>query len=435
MKFRILTMGCKVNQVESSAMADSLKAAGHVPCGSSEPSLVVLNTCCVTAAAEKEAFQILRRLRREHPGARVVAAGCLAQLDSASLVSGGLADLALGNSWKGSVADFADGRDLPAGAMVDGGPDKGFAAAVPGPSPGRTRAFVKIQDGCSRSCSYCVIPSVRGPSRSLGTEEVLAGLGSVMGRGACEAVLTGIHLGAWGQDLVPRNDLAGLLDGIARALAPDPARFRLRLSSLEPGEALPLLPAFRGLAFLAPHLHLPLQAGTDRILSLMRRPYTVAGYREVAESFAAAVPGISIGADLIAGFPGETEDDFRSTLELVRALPLAYLHVFPFSERPGARAATLPGQVPPEERKRRVAGLRAADRELRARYLAGSLGREHLAAAEGALHRKSGRRRVLTGGYVTALLPEGHDAPGGRLLRVRLSPSRNPWGIPEAEPL
>ncbi|MDR1081847.1 MAG: MiaB/RimO family radical SAM methylthiotransferase, partial [Deltaproteobacteria bacterium] len=379
MKFRILTMGCKVNQVESAAMAERLREAGHVPCGASEPSLVVLNTCCVTGAAEKEAFRILRRLRREHPGARVVAAGCLAQLAPERLLDGGAADLALGNSWKSGVAEMAGDGGLPSRALVEGGPDAGFAWPAPGPSPGRSRAFVKIQDGCSRSCSYCVIPSVRGPSRSLAPEGVLAALKAVSGRGAAEAVLTGIHLGAWGRDLSPRRDLAWLLREISSGLAPDPLRFRLRLSSLEPGEALRLAEAFRSLPFLAPHLHLPLQAGSDRVLSAMGRPYTLARYREAAESFARDVPGISIGADLIAGFPGETEDEHLETLDLVRALPLAYLHVFPFSERPGARAASFPGRIPTEERARRVSGLRAVDREMRARFLADSLGREHLA--------------------------------------------------------
>ncbi|MDR1312835.1 MAG: MiaB/RimO family radical SAM methylthiotransferase [Deltaproteobacteria bacterium] len=435
MKFSIHTMGCKVNQAESSAMEERLKAAGHEPSGESEPALVVLNTCCVTQAAEKEAFQILRRLRRRHPGAKVIAAGCLAQIAAGRLLEGGLSDMALGNSWKGRVAEIAGGGLIPDGAaMLGGGPDDGFADGAPGFPAGRARAFQKIQDGCSRSCSYCVIPSIRGPSRSLPLGRALAGIKALAARGAAEVVLTGIHLGSWGPDLEPKADLAGFLEAVARELSPDPGRFRLRLSSLEPGEAMPLLPAFGRTPHLAPHLHLPLQAGSDRTLAAMRRPYTSARYRAAAEAFAGSVPGISIGADLIAGFPGETEDDFEEGLDFVRSLPLAYLHVFPFSERPGTRAASMPGQVPLGERRRRAAALKAADSELRARFLEASLGREHLAVAENSVHPKSGRRRVLTGNYITALLPAGSPAPGGRLSRVALLPSRNPWGLPEAEP-
>ncbi|MDR1040719.1 MAG: MiaB/RimO family radical SAM methylthiotransferase [Deltaproteobacteria bacterium] len=437
MKYRIHTMGCKVNQAESAAMAERLSAAGHVPCGASVPSLVVLNTCCVTATAEKEAFQLLRRVRREHPGAKVVAAGCLAQLAGDRLLEGGLSDLVLGNSWKGLLADMAGSDDLGASAgkaYVDDGPDRGFAEAAPGPVSGRTRAFHKIQDGCSRSCSYCVIPSLRGPSRSLPEDRVLDGLKAIMDGGAAECVLTGIHMGAWGSDLAPRAGLAGLLEAIERGLAPDPGRFRLRLSSLEPGEAVPLLRAFETMPFLAPHVHISMQSAADPVLRLMRRPYTSDMCRRAAEAFAARVEGVSIGADLIAGFPGETEADFLGGLELIRTLPLSYLHVFPFSERPGTRAAALPGAVPPEERRRRARELKRIDREFRERFLRASCGREHLAVSENAFHRASGRRRVLTGNYINALLPEGAEEPGGRLVRVRLGPSGNRWGLPEAEP-
>ncbi|MDR3154260.1 MAG: MiaB/RimO family radical SAM methylthiotransferase [Deltaproteobacteria bacterium] len=437
MKFSIHTMGCKVNQAESAAMAAALKAAGLEPCGSGEPGLVVLNTCAVTLVAEKEARRILRRLRREFPGARVVAAGCLAQMAPDRLLEGSLADLALGNSWKGSLTALLE---APSGtALADGGPGGPFPEAPRGEPPaafsGRTRAFHKIQDGCPRRCAYCVIPAVRGASRSLPLSRALADLTAAMEAGAAEAVLTGIHLGAWGADLGGGESLASLLDAVARDLRPDPGRFRLRLSSLEPGEAMALLPAFRKHAFLAPHLHLPLQAGSDRVLRAMCRPYTAAEYRAAAEAFAGELPGVSIGSDLIAGFPGETEEDFEEGMGAVRSLPLSYLHVFPFSERPGTPAAGLPGQVPPRERRRRAALLKGLDREIRARFLEKSFALEHLALAEGGLHRDTGRRRALTGNYLHALLPEGSDALPGRLLKVRLSPSRNLWGIPEAEPL
>jgi threonylcarbamoyladenosine tRNA methylthiotransferase MtaB len=436
MKFRIHTMGCRVNQAESADIAAGLAAAGHEPCGADGiPGLVILNTCCVTASAEKEAFRMLRRLRRECPGARVIAAGCLAQLAAGRLLEGGLADLALGNSWKGGVADALARPDGT--ALVDGGAAGPFpeaAAGAPAPLRGRTRAVLKIQDGCSRGCAYCVIPAVRGRPRSLPPGRVLARLRAAMEGGAAEAVLTGIHLGAWGEDLGAGACLAGLLESVADGLRPDPARFRLRLSSLEPQEALPLLPAFERMPFLAPHLHLPLQAGSDRILRAMGRRYAAAGFREAAEAFAARIPGVSLGADVVAGFPGETSEDFEEGLGLLRSLPLSYLHVFPFSVRPGTRAAAMGGRVPPGALKERVAELKRLDGAMRARFLEASLGREHLAVAENSLHRGSGRRRALTGNYLNALLPEGCPAAPGRLLRVSLSAPRNPWGLPEAEP-
>jgi len=279
------------------------------------------------------------------------------------------------------------------------------------------------------------VPRARGPSRSLELEAVLAGLRSYLERGLAEVVLCGIHLGIWGRDLEAPYTLAELLHILAGELELDGASFRLRLSSLEPLEADDeLLAAFEMYDWLAPHFHLPLQSGSDRVLELMGRPYGAADFRRLVEKLNRAWPLAAVGTDVMAGFPGETEADFQATLDLLGSLSISYFHIFPYSPRPGTPAAARPGQVPEHIKRRRTVALKKADQLARREFARRNFGVVQSGLVENKPHPASGRLKVLTGNYLTALLPPGLKVPPGRLIPVTLGPSDNPWDLLEAEP-
>ncbi|MDR1545150.1 MAG: MiaB/RimO family radical SAM methylthiotransferase [Deltaproteobacteria bacterium] len=428
MKAAVITFGCKVNQAESASLTQALAAAGWSPGSPEEASLVVVNTCAVTGRAEREAVSFIRRLKRRRPETLVAATGCLAQFAPELLAQKGLADLVLGQAEK---ADLAAQLARPRGTVAV----SPHASAMPDfveARSSRTRAFLKIQDGCEAGCAYCAVPLARGPSRSHPPERVLAALAAHWAAGVREVVLTGVHLGLWGRDLDPPVNLAGLLDEIQRRLRPSPGQVRLRLSSLEPLETPLVWPALERLPWLAPHLHAPLQSGSDRVLALMGRPYRRAQLLDLLVPLQARRPDLNLGADVMCGFPGESLADFEDSVSLIDSLPLGYLHVFPFSPRPGTRACELPDPVPEAEKKRRVDRLRALDRLKRAEFLASQLGRRREALIENAPHRLSGRLRALTDNYVQALLPSGVRLPAGELVAVELAAPDNPWGLAEA---
>ena len=415
----VLTLGCKVNQFDSETLAETLRAAGYeVAAGASGADLVVLNTCTVTGKADQEALSLIRRVRRLAPSARLVATGCLAQADPELLTATGEVDLLLKE--KSRLASFLSGPAAETGA--------------PPPSE-RTRAFYKIQDGCSAGCAYCAVPRARGPSRSLELDLVLEGFRAYLGRGLAEVVLCGIHLGQWGWDLSPPLNLAGLLHTLEGELELSAANFRLRLSSLEPLEADDeLLTAFEMYDWLAPHFHLPLQSGSDRVLELMGRPYKAADFRRLVERLNRTWPLAAVGTDVMAGFPGETEADFQATLELLAGLPVSYCHIFPYSPRPGTPAAAWPDQVPEHIKRRRAVELKKADQTRRREFAERNLGTAQVGLVENRPHPASGRFKVLTGNYLAALLPPGLKVSPGLLVPVTLAPAANPWGLLEAVP-
>jgi len=433
----IATLGCKVNQFESSAVAESLAAAGYQvvdqPLGA---DLVVINTCTVTQKADQEALALLRRLRRLAPEASIVATGCLAQSNPGLLEETGLVTLILGQEEKADLVRHLNLSEHPAGTAVRVAPLAGPAADFGAPTPERTRAFYKIQDGCSAFCAYCAVPLSRGPSRSLGLDRVLEGLRSYLERGLAEVVLCGIHLGHWGRDLEPSLSLADLLHTIGSELSPDESSFRIRLSSIEPLELdEDVLGAYELYPWLAPHFHLPLQSGSDRVLGLMGRPYGAGQFRELVLRLNDSWPLASVGVDVMAGFPGETEADFRATYDLLAELPLSYFHVFPYSPRSGTRAAESSEQVPEHLKRARTQELKALNQAKRHIFAEANQGQVQLGLVENTPHRHSGRLKVLTGNYLSALLPESlKNVPRGLLIPVRLGRSGNRWGLMEAEP-
>lgn len=430
--YRIVTLGCKLNQADSSALEARLRFLGFERAPGGEDArpacgadLVILNTCTVTALADREARQVARRLRRGNPRAVLIATGCYAGRDPGGLraIAGvdHVVPLREQSERVPALAAAAFGLDSDPPA-----PDAGRSGATrgrdPEPGPGdRTRALLKVQEGCNLRCSYCIIPSVRGDSRSLPPAIVLDRIARLAGSGFREIVFTGVNTGDYGRDLDPPTRLHHLL---ARAIEIE-GLGRLRLNSLEPktvtAELVDLLAGCGGR--VAPHLQVPLQSGSDTVLLRMRRPYRAADYARVVETLRREVPGIALGADVIAGFPGETDDEFETTYRFVESSPLNYLHVFSYSPRPGTPAAALPGQTPPNVIKERSARLRRLGKELSLRFRRLGVGQERAALTLREI-RPDGRLRALTDNFIDLGCDlEGRDpAPlMNRLLNVRIT--------------
>ncbi len=421
--YRILTLGCKLNQSESGALEGRLRALG-MERAAGDPmtgaDVVILNTCTVTHNADREARQIARRLRRANPRALLIATGCYAERDAAAVAAlpeiDHVVGLREGPARIPALAAAATGLRYDATAPplgrfgTTGGCD-------PLPDPGdRTRVYLKIQDGCDLRCSYCIIPSVRGGSRSVPPESLLGTLRRLIAIGSREIVLTGVNTGGYGSDLVPPTSLAALL----RRAAALPGDFRIRLNSLEPRTVTPdivrCLTETGGR--IAPHLQIPLQSGSDRVLARMRRPYRARDYVRVVETLRRALPSIGLGADLIVGFPGETDEEAGATVDLVASSPLNYLHVFSYSPRPGTPADRLPGRVPGASVKERGARLRDLGARLSLGFRRSFLGRTLPVLALRAI-RPDGRLRALSDNFIDLGLDCG-DRPVAPLMNTFL---------------
>lgn len=391
------TVGCKLNQYETNDIERQFADRGWQVVAFGDPAdVTVVNTCTVTGRSDQRCRAALRKARRASPGGTVVAAGCYAEAQPAAVGDLAEVDLVLGNRGKAAVFEHLDEAGRPRAGRAAVGPQ---ATGAPAPFvpirafSGHTRAFVKIQDGCDARCAYCIVPQARGGNRSLPAAEVLAQVGALVEAGYAEVVLTGVHLGTWGRDLAPRDSLAGLL---ARVVAL-PGLGRLRLSSIEPTEFTPeLLELLASSPAICPHLHVPLQSGAASVLRAMGRPYGPAQFTALVARLTATLPDPGIGADVIAGFPGERGEEFQETAALIESLPLTYLHVFPYSPRPGTTAAAMDGQVPPPERERRAALLREIGRAKAAAFRERHVGRTVRALIEG----RPGRAHALTGNYL-----------------------------------
>jgi threonylcarbamoyladenosine tRNA methylthiotransferase MtaB len=381
-EYHVENFGCRASRADGEAIAATLRRRGLDPADHpASAHVVIVNTCSVTAEADRQARAFLRRVRRQNPEARLVVTGCYAQRAPAELAALAEVDAVVGNSHKALVADLA--ADLAADPASSHGAqsfvplatlapavfhDDAFAhselASLPfAADADQTRPNLKVQDGCGNRCSFCIIPTTRGYSRSISIPECLDSVRRFLDEGGQELVLSGINLGRWGRDLQPALRFEDLVDAILRRTALP----RLRLSSIEPMDWSPdLLALYREFSSgeyprLARHAHLPLQSGSDAILRRMFRRYRPWHYAERLAQIRALLPGAAIGADVMVGFPGETDALFEESYRFIAAQPFTYLHLFPFSARPGTPAWELHRRnpVPPAAVKQRMAALRS----------------------------------------------------------------------------
>lgn len=361
-KVTFQTLGCKVNQNESEALAALFQERGYEVVPAEEKAdIYVINTCTVTHLADRKSRQIIRRATRANPQAKVVVMGCYAQTSPEEVSSIPGVDLVVGTSERSKIVDYLsqvqEDTEGPLSLVQEISKQHVFEDIDLEKLTGRARAYLKVQEGCEQFCAYCIIPYARGPIRSRSLADTLREVEKLISAGFKEIILTGIHLGAYGQDLAAGFYLDDLL---GRLLPLDPT-VRWRLSSLEPTEVTPkLISLMKEYDNFCPHLHLPLQNGADEILAAMKRPYTRADYARVVDSVKAEVPRVNISTDIMVGFPGETEEHFRQTLSFVEGIGFGRLHVFQYSPRRGTPAAEYAGQIAAqlkEERSKRLIDL------------------------------------------------------------------------------
>jgi threonylcarbamoyladenosine tRNA methylthiotransferase MtaB len=452
MKYSVITFGCRVNQADSMAIEEELLAQEAERSSPPEADLIVVNTCSVTASADQGARQTIRRIARSNPAARIVVTGCYATRkpeevralpgvvsvvpndDKRNLMSL-LHGIQLSPSQKlppalklrrpAEAAAVTDDADLTSAERFGEGDGSCGAVIQPGVA-GRTAYTLRVQTGCAEPCSYCIIPTTRGEPVSVPPSQVLREVERVAAAGFKEIVLTGVHLGSYGRDLVPSSSLVELLQVISKPWRPasagrnppegeshtgvvdGPADLLFRISSLEPMDCTPdVVRLVAAHDCFAPHFHLPLQHASDRMLALMRRPYTVAYYSALVNDIRTRMPHASIGSDIIVGFPGETDADFDQLARYLEDSPLTHVHVFPYSDRPGTPATGMPNKVPGLTVRERARRVREISSELARRFRDSQVGTEH---------------RALT-------LDDGTLAVTGNYMKVRISPgtSRNEW--------
>jgi threonylcarbamoyladenosine tRNA methylthiotransferase MtaB len=404
--FKIVTLGCKVNQYESAFIEESLLGKGCKKAGQGEEAdLLIINSCIVTSAASYQTRQAIRRGIRENPKAVTAVVGCYGQVFPEELVGIKGLDLITGNREKGSLAELLLHisrhnpplilrKDFEASQQFEYLPIKYFE--------GRTRAFVKIQEGCESFCSYCIVPYARGPQRSLEPHKVIGLLREMERNGHKEVVLTGIHLGQYGVDLGNGMNLHRLLVEIGK----NRSRMRVRLSSLEPVEiGSDLIEFMERHDWMCRHLHISLQSGDDSVLRGMNRHYTAETFADLVHYIHRHVPQVSIGVDVLVGFPGETDKAFDNTRALLRDLPIGYMHVFPYSKREGTAAAHLPDHLHPTAIKERAVLLRRLDKEKRGILRSSLVGGSFQVLTEGWVPGQEGLARGLSDNYVKFTFP------------------------------
>jgi threonylcarbamoyladenosine tRNA methylthiotransferase MtaB len=418
-KVAFQTLGCKLNFAETSAIARSFSGERYERVSpASKADVFVINGCTVTETADRKCRQAVRKIINSNPGAFVAVVGCWAQLrrDEIAAIPG--VDLILGTEEKFDVASYIDRierRETPEIHACQSAGTEQFRAAWS--SGDRTRTFLKVQDGCDNRCSYCTVPLARGRSRNPGIRQVIEEASQIVASGVREIVLTGVNVGDFGRST------GETLDQLLRALAGVEGLERLRLSSIEPDLLTDgIIDLVAEERMIMPHIHMPLQSGSDRILGLMRRRYRRQLFRDRVMAVREKIPGAGIGADVIVGFPGETEDDFTDTLRFLEAMPFSYLHVFAFSPRPGTPAAEMSEFVAgpvKEQRSRQLIRLSESRRML---FMQNATGTLH----EVLFEKKSADGMVagLTGNYIRVVTPYRSGLPG-TVRRVKLTAVRD----------
>ncbi|HAG07967.1 MAG TPA: tRNA (N(6)-L-threonylcarbamoyladenosine(37)-C(2))-methylthiotransferase MtaB [Desulfotomaculum sp.] len=427
-KVALTSLGCKVNQYDAAALTNLFEKRGYkVVSFSEEADIYVINTCTVTHLADRKSRQLIRRAKRMNPVSLVIVTGCYAQVSPEEVKNIPEVDVVAGTRSLNQVVDLVEkiylgesietrynlvGRfncvqpyeELPVLSMTE-----------------RTRAYVKIQEGCNNFCTYCIIPYARGPLRSRQPEKVLDEAASLLQKGFKEIVLTGIHIGAYGQDMESQINLTNLLSFLTNI----PALKRLRLSSIEPQDVNPALIKFIATQpKICRHFHIPLQSGDNEILRNMGRRYNVREYRDLANLIRERIKGVALTTDLIVGFPGETEQQFKNTCLFVREIAFSRLHVFKYSPRPGTLAATFPNQVKEPVKKERSELLISLGKELAHSFALQHVGHEVNVLVEEEAGFYPGYLKGLTDNYLTAIFP-GSLELRGQIVKVKVKGVEN----------
>ncbi len=428
-KVFITTLGCKVNQFESAAYFSGFAAYGITSTRDiEEANFIVINTCAVTAKASSQSKQEIRKALRSNQRAQVIVTGCHAELASKELLKEHTISAqrlqVIGNVDKNilvsQVLDLAQSSvDKTVLRQISDSPPTSLRVDH---FPNRTRAFLKVQDGCDSFCSYCIVPYTRGRSRSMPLEELIKQAQTLERNGHQEIVVTGIHVGMYGKDLLPRRDIADLLETLCQATP----QIRYRLSSIEPTEiSWKLLTLMRDLGNFMPHFHIPLQSGDNEILKNMNRHYSREEFKETIEKCRSIVPEAAIGLDVLVGFPGESKQHFMNTQDLIQRVDCTYLHVFPYSRRPGTKAAEFSDEVAKQTKKQRVEILRSISSEKSLDFYARFLHTKRDALIEHQPDR-SGMLKGFTDNYIPVRLnctPLGNQ----RIITVELQQATNQY--------
>jgi len=425
MKYSVVTFGCRTNQADSLQFEEQLLASGARASSPQEADVIVVNSCSVTATADQGTRQAIRRIARDNPRARIVVTGCYATRRPDEIVSLPNVARVVVNDDKPRLiqllrcteetvesaksaektSGFAFSAVSAVSAVSSFGEGPCGAAIEPGVA-GRTAFTLRVQTGCDEACSYCIIPATRGAPRSNSVTEILRQVERVASAGFKEIALTGVHLGSYGRDLRPRTSLIEMLRALDDWAANSAVLFRV--SSLEPMDCSPeVVDLVASSERFAPHFHLPLQHASNRVLTAMRRPYTLEYYETLVNDIRTRVAGASIGTDVIVGFPGETDEDFDLLRDYLERSPLTHVHVFPYSDRPGTPASVMTGKVSGPIIRERGRQIRDVGRALSERFRASQVGRTH---------------RALT-------LDDGSHAITTNYLKVRIPPGRvrNEW--------
>lgn len=414
MRIHLKTLGCRLNEAELETWARQFQEQGHRLVGETEPAdLLVFNTCAVTQDAVRKSRHLLRKAARQQPGAKLVLSGCYATLNPAEANALGV-DLVVGNADKHRLVEIARDR-----LALDAMPEQ---ATMPGESAlfrlGRQRAFVKVQDGCRYRCAYCVVTVARGEERSRSPEDIIAEINRLHEEGIQEAVLTGVHLGGYG------SDTGGHLTGLLRRVLEQTTIPRLRLGSLEPWDIPAAFVELFADPRLMPHLHLPLQSGSDTVLKRMARRCRTAEFAALTGDLRRAIPGLNLTTDLMVGFPGETEAEWSETLAFVERIGFGHSHIFSFSPRAGTAAAAMPAPVPGAIKQARSRELHALAARQRCAFASQHVGQTLLILWEGVRTAASGAAEIY--GYTPNYLKVGVrvSPEQGAALSYRITPAR-----------
>jgi threonylcarbamoyladenosine tRNA methylthiotransferase MtaB len=425
MKVALFTVGCKLNQYETQAIAEQLEECGFERVDFSTPAgIYIINTCTVTKESNYSSRQAIYRARRRSPQAKIIVTGCYAQLEKEFLEELPGVSLVVKQDQKGNLVNlianlFGDHTIKHKEKRID---DEFFGFRVCKHAK-HTRALVKIQDGCDKRCSYCVVPLARGTEKNREVDSILAEIGCLVKNGYKEVVLTGVHIGRY-NSAIGRSasggkdglDLVRLSDKILNQTKVQ----RLRLSSIDPKEfSDDLIDLVSKSKRIARHLHIPLQSGDDHILSLMKRDYTTEEYRKLLEKIKSAIPEVMIGADVIVGFPGETDRQFENTCQFILSSPISYLHVFSYSDRKGTVASQFSDKVPPQTIHKRSKILHDLGRKKWEEFLDGSIGKTLDVLIEQKRDRKTNKLSGLSGNYIRVLL-DGEDSLMNKIIPISI---------------